>query len=32
MLTGSLRSQVDKIWRAFWSGGFSNLLKVIEWR
>ena len=30
MLTGQLRSQVDKIWDAFWSGGISNPLEVIE--
>ena len=30
MLTGELRSQVDAIWNAFWSGGISNPLEVIE--
>ncbi len=30
MLTGSIRSQVDQIWNAFWSGGVSNPLSVIE--
>jgi hypothetical protein len=30
MLTGELRSQIDAIWNAFWSGGISNLLEVIE--
>jgi type I restriction enzyme M protein len=30
MLTGQLRSQVDRIWDAFWSGGISNPLEVIE--
>ncbi len=30
MLTGELRSQVDRIWDAFWSGGISNPLEVIE--
>lgn len=30
MLTGEIRSQVDKIWDAFWSGGVSNPLSVIE--
>lgn len=30
MLTGELRSQIDKIWDAFWSGGISNPLEVIE--
>ena len=30
MLTGEIRNQVDKIWDAFWSGGVSNPLSVIE--
>lgn len=30
MLTGELRSQIDSIWNAFWSGGISNPLEVIE--
>ena len=30
MITGELRSKVDKIWDAFWSGGLSNPLKVAE--
>ena len=30
MLTGQLRSQIDRIWDAFWSGGISNPLEVIE--
>ncbi len=30
MLTGELRSKVDKIWEAFWSGGIANPLTVIE--
>ncbi|GFK20093.1 type I restriction-modification system subunit M [Corynebacterium glutamicum] len=30
MITGSLRSQVDRIWDAFWSGGISNSMTVIE--
>ncbi|RJR08461.1 SAM-dependent DNA methyltransferase [Candidatus Parcubacteria bacterium] len=30
MITGELRSKVDKIWDAFWSGGISNPLTVIE--
>ena len=29
MLTGELRSQVDRIWDAFWSGGISNPMEVI---
>lgn len=30
MLTGDLRSKIDTIWNAFWSGGISNPLEVIE--
>ena len=30
MLTGEIRSQIDTIWNAFWSGGISNPLEVIE--
>ncbi len=30
MITGELKSQVDKIWEAFWTGGVSNPLIVIE--
>ncbi len=30
MMTGELKSQVDKIWQAFWTGGISNPLTVIE--
>lgn len=30
MLTSEIRSQIDKIWDAFWSGGISNPLEVIE--
>lgn len=30
MITGELKSQVDKIWEAFWSGGVANPLTVIE--
>lgn len=30
MLTGTIRTQIDQIWNAFWSGGVSNPLSVIE--
>lgn len=30
MLTGTLRNDIDKLWEAFWSGGISNPLTVIE--
>ena len=30
MLTGAIRSQVDRVWESFWSGGIANPLTVIE--
>lgn len=30
MITGELRSKVDKIWETFWTGGIANPLEVIE--
>lgn len=30
MLTGELRSRIDTIWNAFWTGGISNPLEAIE--
>jgi type I restriction enzyme M protein len=30
MITGAIKSQIDQIWNAFWSGGISNPLEVIE--
>src|SRR3982751_1658204 len=30
MITGEIKNQVDRIWDAFWSGGISNPLEVIE--
>lgn len=30
MITGEIRNQIDRIWDAFWSGGISNPLEVIE--
>ena len=30
MLTGELKGQIDKVWEAFWTGGLSNPLTVIE--
>ncbi len=29
-MTGELKSKIDSIWNAFWSGGISNPLEVIE--
>ncbi len=30
MITGEIKNQIDQIWNAFWSGGISNPLDVIE--
>lgn len=30
MITGELRSKIDKVWEAFWTGGLSNPITVIE--
>jgi type I restriction enzyme M protein len=30
MIAGALKSQIDRLWDAFWSGGISNPLEVIE--
>ena len=30
MITGDIKNQIDSIWNAFWSGGISNPLEVIE--
>lgn len=30
MITGELRSKIDKVWELFWTGGLSNPLTVIE--
>lgn len=30
MITGELKSTIDRVWDAFWSGGISNPLEVIE--
>jgi type I restriction enzyme M protein len=30
LVTGELKSQVDKVWNAFWSGGIANPMEVIE--
>lgn len=30
MITGELKSKVDKLWTTFWSNGISNPLSVIE--
>jgi type I restriction enzyme M protein len=30
MITGEIKNKVDQIWGAFWSGGVSNPLSVIE--
>lgn len=30
MVTGDIRNKIDAIWNAFWTGGISNPLEVIE--
>ena len=30
MITGELKSKIDKVWEAFWTGGLSNPITVIE--
>lgn len=30
MITGEIKSKIDRVWDAFWSGGISNPLEVIE--
>src|SRR2546427_6215478 len=30
MITGEIKNQIDRIWDAFWSGGISNPIEVIE--
>jgi type I restriction enzyme M protein len=30
MITGESKNQIDRIWDAFWAGGISNPLEVIE--
>ncbi|QJD30820.1 type I restriction-modification system subunit M N-terminal domain-containing protein [Methylococcus geothermalis] len=30
MITGPIKNQIDRIWDAFWSGGISNPLEVME--
>ena len=30
MITGELKSQIDRIWDSFWAGGIANPLEVIE--
>jgi type I restriction enzyme M protein len=30
MITGQLKSRVDRLWDEFWTGGISNPLTVIE--
>lgn len=30
MITGELKSQIDRVWDAFWTGGIANPLEIIE--
>jgi hypothetical protein len=32
VITGNLKSKIDRIWDAFWSGGITNLKRsVVLW-
>ncbi|WP_350541841.1 type I restriction-modification system subunit M N-terminal domain-containing protein, partial [Psychrobacter sp. CAL495-MNA-CIBAN-0180] len=30
MITGPLKSKIDKLWEEFWTGGITNPLTVVE--
>ncbi len=30
MITGTIKNKIDKLWEAFWTGGLTNPLDVIE--
>jgi type I restriction enzyme M protein len=30
VVTGELKSQIDKVWNAFWTGGIANPIEVVE--
>jgi type I restriction enzyme M protein len=30
VISGDLKSKIDRLWDAFWSGGVSNPLEIIE--
>src|SRR5882757_9702515 len=30
VITGELKTKVDRVWESFWSGGISNPLEVME--
>lgn len=30
MITGEIKSQLDKVWNTFWTGGISNPIEIIE--
>ena len=30
MITGQLKSKIDKLWEEFWTGGITNPLTVVE--
>ena len=30
MITGDLKSRIDKVWEAFWTGGLANPITIIE--
>ena len=30
MITGEIKSQIDRVWATIWAGGISNPLEVVE--
>ncbi len=30
MITGQLKSETDRLWESFWTGGIANPITVIE--
>ncbi len=30
MITGTLKSDIDRLWETFWTGGIANPITVIE--
>ena len=30
MITGEIKNRIDKIWDAFWTGGITNSITVLE--
>ncbi len=30
MITGELKTNIDKIWNTFWNGGISHTITIVE--